>query len=191
MQPRTCARAVLAVACLALAAPAFAQQPYTPPLPRAQQPYSPPPPGSQQPYSPPPPGAQQPYTPQAPGAQRSYAPPGPPSTATIDQRLANLHGRLGLNASQEGAWRAFFDAMHTQAQQMQDAGSRMSQPAPTAPERFAQMAQVMQQSASSMGIVAQALGTLYAQLSPQQRSVIETEFQAQATGGGAGGPPLR
>jgi len=180
MQPRTYARAVLAAACLALAAPAFAQQPY-----------SPPPPGSQQPYSPPPPGAQQSYSPPPPGQQRGYAPPGPPSAATIDQRLASLHGRLGLNASQEGAWRAFFDAMHAQAQQMQAAGSRMAQPAATAPERFAEMARVMQQGSASMGVVAQALGSLYAQLTPQQRSVIETEFQAPAMGGGAGGQPLR
>jgi len=152
MQHRIFARAALAAASLVLAAPSFAQQPYTPP------------------------GA----------APRSYTPPGPPSPAMIDQRLAALHGRLGLNASQEAAWRAFFDAMHQQAQQMQSAGSRM--PAPTAPERFAEMSQVMQQSAASMGVVAQALGALYAQLSPQQRSVVEGEFQAPAAGSGT---PLR
>src|SRR5689334_9688284 len=89
--------------------------------------------------------AQQSYSPPPP-PNRSYAPPGPPSAATIDQNLANLHNRLMLAPDQEPAWRAFFDAMHQQAQQMQAASSRMAaQVSTTAPERFAQMAQVMQQ----------------------------------------------
>ena len=139
--------------------------------------------------------AQQAYTP--PPSDRSYAPPGPPSPAMIDQNLSNLHNRLMLNPEQEPAWRAFFDAMHQQAQQMQGATSRMAaQVSITAPERFAQMAQAMQQGAASMNRVAQALGSLYATLDANQRSIVENEFAARGTprpgpGMAGGGPPLR
>jgi len=140
--------------------------------------------------------AQQSYSP-PPGADRSYAPPGPPSPGVIDQNLSNLHNRLMLTPEQEPAWRAFFDAMHSQATQMQAVGSRMSaQVSTTAPERFAQMAQAMQQGASSMNGVAQALGALYASLNPDQRAIVEAEFPARggarpSPGMAGGGPPLR
>jgi protein CpxP len=142
--------------------------------------------------------AQQSYAP-PPGAQRSYAPPGPPSAATIEQNLSNLHNRLMLTTEQEPAWRAFFDAMRQQAEQMQAAGARMAaQVSTTAPERFAQMAQAMQQGAASMNGVAQALGALYATLTPEQRTIVENEFPARggprpgpAPGMAGGGPPLR
>jgi hypothetical protein len=140
--------------------------------------------------------AQQSYAPPPP-PNRSYAPAGPPSAATIDQNLSNLHNRLMLAPEQEPAWRAFFDAMHQQAQQMQAASARMAaQVSTTAPERFAQMAQVMQQGASSMNGVAQALGSLYATLNDNQRAMIESEFPARggprtAPDVARGGPPLR
>ena len=139
--------------------------------------------------------AQQSYAPPVP--ERSYAPPSPPSAATIDQNLTNLHNRLMLALDQEPAWRAFFETMHQQAQQMQAASSRMAaQTSSTAPERFAQMAQVMQQGASSMNAVAQALASLYARLNANQRAIVENEFPARGgarpgPGMASGGPPLR
>jgi hypothetical protein len=138
--------------------------------------------------------AQQSYGP-PPGAERNYAPPGPPSAAMIDQKLSSLHNRLMLTPQQETAWRGFFDAMHQQAEQMQAAGARMAaQVSTTAPERFAQMAQAMQHGAASMNGAAQALGALYATLTPGQQAIIENEFPAPGgarPGMAGGGPPLR
>ena len=192
--------ALLTAGLATLALSAAAQQPYTPPPPPGRS-YAPPPPDRS--YAPSPP-ADRSYTPPpadesdaSPGPGQGYGPPGPPTPAMIDQNLSNLHNRLMLAPNQEPAWRAFFDAMHQQAQQMQAASSRMAaQVSSTAPERFTQMAQVMQQGASSMNGVARALASLYATLNASQRATIESEFPAQGgarptPGMAGGGPPLR
>jgi hypothetical protein len=109
----------------------------------------------------------------------------------VEQSLASLHGRLALRPDQEAAWQGFASAVRRQTREMQSMQGTMLRPPPTAPERLAQMARFMQQRATGMSAVAQALGTLYATLDSNQRSIVDEEFAAPPPGAGGGGPPIR
>lgn len=100
--------------------------------------------------------------------------------------LTAMHGQLGITMDQEPAWQAFAAAVGAQATAMQAFRTQMMQPtAATAPQRAALAQQFLQQRAQSAGAVTAALDTLYAQLTPQQRSILDLGF---SMGFGPGGP---
>lgn len=112
---------------------------------------------------------------------------GRPDPAYVQGQLDALHQRLRLAPQQEDAWQAFAGAVMRQSEQFRDVGSRMPVPTAPAPERFAFMAQMAQDSATALRAIADSMQSLYAVLGPNQRATVDREFAP----GGPGGPPLR
>jgi len=103
--------------------------------------------------------------PRGPGAQ------GP----RVEQRLADLKGKLNITGGQESQWQAFQQRITESATQMR--GQFAKPPAAaTAPDRLAERAERMKQHAASMEGVAGALKDLYAVLTADQRSVIDQHY---------------
>ena len=94
-------------------------------------------------------------------------------TTVIDSRLGDLKALLKITAAQESAWQAFTAAAKQQATGMQAMRARMQQGAATAPERMGQRATAMEQRAQAMATMTNAFNTLYAVLTPEQRTIAD------------------
>lgn len=94
-------------------------------------------------------------------------------TTYVDARLADIKARLSTNTSQEGLWQDFAAQMKEQAQRRQGLRAQMWTGDANGPDRMALHAQVMQQRAAQMQVVATALDRLYAGLTAEQRTVAD------------------
>ena len=88
--------------------------------------------------------------------------------------LAVLHERLAITSAQEAAWQAFADAVVAQAADA-DAAAQAAAPA-NAVDALNLQASVLHKQADDASTVAQAFTTLYAQLTPAQRAVVDSYF---------------
>jgi periplasmic protein CpxP/Spy len=98
--------------------------------------------------------------------------------AKAEAHLAALRAQLAITGAQEPAWQAFAAAVAQHSQQKQAMHEQMSQSAMTGPERMALMPQLMREHAAGMETVSQALGGLYAVLTPEQRALADQQFAA-------------
>jgi hypothetical protein len=128
------------------------------------------------------------YAPNAPAyTPRATSPNAPPDpVAYAQQNLQSLRSRLNISPAQAPAWNAFVDAVINQSRDMKTMQAQMAQGPSAAPDRLARMADMMRRGADGMTSVSQALRTLYAQLDPHQRSIVDQEF---ARGPGGAPPP--
>lgn len=93
--------------------------------------------------------------------------------------LSNLHAALQVTPAQEPAWQAFANAVTAQAQAMQSLRSQMATISASGPQRATLLQQLMRQRLEAMTTMADALAALYAQLTPQQRAILDAEFGNQ------------
>lgn len=96
--------------------------------------------------------------------------------AFADTRLAEWKAALKITSDQEPAWDAFASKVKAQAESMQALRAKAGQPADTAPERMAQRAGFMTQRAAGMEAMAGAMNTLYAALTPEQKTTLDQGF---------------
>jgi len=96
----------------------------------------------------------------------------------VENRLLALKTELGITAEQESAWQAFVDHSNTQAESRQAwfAKLREAQSAGTAPELFAQRAEIAKQRQVALQSTTTALRNLYAVLRPEQKAVADRAF---------------
>ena len=110
---------------------------------------------------------------------------GPLGLATDMSALASawlngLHATLQITPAQEPAWQDFANAVLSQAQAMQSLRSQMaSAQSATAPQRAVLISQFMRQRVEAMAAMVTAASTLYAQLTPAQRAMLDAEFGNQ------------
>ena len=109
---------------------------------------------------------------------------GPFGSAADMQALAStwlngLHAGLQLTSAQEPAWQAFANTVAAQAQAMQSLRAQMATISATSPQRAALVPQFMRQRLDAMTAMVDALAALYAQLTPQQRAILDAEFANQ------------
>lgn len=114
-----------------------------------------------------------------PGFKRSSMQRGmPDSGARVEQRLTQLKAELKLNAQQEPLWQAFAEKSKAEAgkgiQAMRD-GMKGEQPL-SAPERMAQMQNIMKDRVAAMESVNESFKRLYAALTPEQKSAADKHF---------------
>ncbi len=93
----------------------------------------------------------------------------------VGQRLNDLKAMLGITDKQQNAWQGFVESLTKQAENRQAWFDKMhdAQTAKTAPEWFAQRDAAMKQHQADMTAVTAALGKLYAELTPEQRAVLD------------------
>lgn len=113
--------------------------------------------------------------------------------ARVEQRLSRLKGELKLTARQEPLWRAFAEKSVSEAGKgMQAMRERLQgERQLNAPERLAQMQNLMQQRVSAMASVNESFNRLYSALAPDQKAVADTHFSAAGRHkqrAGRGGP---
>lgn len=101
------------------------------------------------------------------------------------KHLADLKGKLKLEAGQESAWTAFEQSMQTPAKPMAHP-DRVAMEKMTTPERIDQMQAHKAQRDAQMQKHAEATKTFYAALNATQKKVFDTET-ARAMRGGMGG----
>lgn len=112
-------------------------------------------------------------------------------SARVEQRLTRLKTDLKLTSQQEPLWQAFADKSKAEAGKgMKTMRERMQNPTPMpAPERMAQMETLMKDRVEAMATVHGAFKALYAELTPEQKTVADRHFSRQGRGGpGRGGP---
>ncbi len=90
--------------------------------------------------------------------------------------LSALHTQLAITAAQEAAWQVFASAVAEQARGMLRFEQQVLQTPATVLQRATQFAQFMQQRADDAAAIAQALGGLYAVLSPGQQALFNGYF---------------
>lgn len=89
----------------------------------------------------------------------------------VAKRQAALHDKLKITAAQEPAWQAFIAAMTpTMPTPPATRGASM-----TAPERIDQHLAMAKQHLATMETRAAATKTFYAQLTPEQQKIFDTE----------------
>ncbi|MHB1176672.1 MAG: Spy/CpxP family protein refolding chaperone [Sulfuriferula sp.] len=97
--------------------------------------------------------------------------------ATANKHLSELKTKLGITKDQEPAWKTFSDQVNAQAKNMASMHDRMKgnmQNMPmTAPDRMAMMAGMMKDRAQTMATMAEAVKTLYAALTPEQKITFD------------------
>ncbi len=132
-----------------------------------------------------------------PGMQRSSMQRGgmmDPS-ARVEQRLTRFKSELKLTAQQEPLWQAFAEKSKAEAGKgFQAMRERMNDAKPaTAPERMAQMQDIMKQRVAAMESVNESFNRLYAALTPEQKSAADKHFSnaGRHQHGPAGGAPRR
>ena len=115
------------------------------------------------------------------GIHRGSGPFGSPTDmqALATAWLNGLHAELQITAAQEPAWQAFANAVTTQAQAMQSLRSQMATISASGPQRAALVQQFMRQRLDAMTAMVDAMAALYAQLTPQQRAILDAEFGNQ------------
>ncbi len=95
----------------------------------------------------------------------------------VESRLSDLKTQLKITATQEAAWQAYAGQAKQQAAGMQALRAQMNQGTATAPERMAQRTAAMQQRSSAMAAIDGAFNTLYAILTPEQKSIADQSFR--------------
>jgi protein CpxP len=100
--------------------------------------------------------------------------------ARLDAHLAAIKTELNIAANQEPAWQAFAAQARTQAELMQALHAQAPAAAQTAPERMSQRVEFMKQRTAHLEAMSVALNSLYAVLTPEQRTIADRVF-----GGGA------
>ena len=106
----------------------------------------------------------------------------------IDSHLGDLKAQLKLTTAQEAAWQTFTTAAKQQATGMQAMHTQMQQSTGTAPERMAQLTAAMQQRATGMATMTNALKDLYAALTPDQQTIADQHFGRMGHAGMHFGP---
>lgn len=95
--------------------------------------------------------------------------------AKVDQRLARQKEQLKITPNQEAAWQTYSDTMK---QAMQRKGFKRGDTAKeqfSAPERMNRQIERMKQRLASMEVMATAMQNLYAQLTPGQRVIADSQ----------------
>ena len=97
----------------------------------------------------------------------------------MEKRHAELHGKLKLAASQEGAWKTYTDATmaNMTPPKPQDRGDFDSI---SAPERMEKAIDMMKERQARMESQLAALKTFYATLTPEQQKVFDAETSPKA-----------
>ncbi len=111
--------------------------------------------------------------------------------ARAEQRLGQLKGELKLTVQQEPLWQAFADKSKAEAGKgMQAMRDRMKDDKPaSAPERMAQMQDIMKDRVAAMESVSESFNRLYAGLTPEQKAAADKHFSnAGRHGPGRGAP---
>lgn len=122
------------------------------------------------------------------GRMGMMAPRGEPG-AMAEQHLARLKTELKITAQQEAAWNTFAGRSIEQAKAMraQMEAQQKATPPATAPERMAQHLEQMKLRETGLAAMQVALRDLYAQLSPEQRAVLDKDAAHRGGPGGMGG----
>jgi len=109
--------------------------------------------------------------------------------AHIDRRLDQFKAELKLDPKQEPLWQAFAEKSKSEATRgMQAMHDRMKDGKPvSAPERMAQMQDLMRQRLAAMEGVNESFNRLYAALTPEQKAAADRHFGGMGRGPGAGG----
>ena len=95
--------------------------------------------------------------------------------AHFEKRQSELHGKLKLNANQEGAWNAYIDRIKPVApSQRPDRAEIEKLPAP---ERMERMYGFMQENQKRMADRIAATKEFYAVLTPEQKKIFDDEFR--------------
>jgi protein CpxP len=129
-----------------------------------------------------------------PVAAQPGPPHGMPSEADMKARMAehmaqmdkDMHTILRLRPDQEGAWRAFRDAMHPP-----DGPDRMvaaPKPGQTTPQRLEAMDKMAAEHQARHAKMQGALRAFYAALSSEQQAVFDALHRMHGPGGHGGGP---
>ena len=93
----------------------------------------------------------------------------------FEKRQSELHDKLKLNASQEGAWKAYVDRIRPAAPaQRPDRAEIEKLPAP---ERMERMYGFMQENQKRMADRIAATKEFYAVLTPEQKKIFDEEFK--------------
>jgi hypothetical protein len=108
--------------------------------------------------------------------------------AMVDARLNDMKAQLNIAAGQEAAWQTFATQAKAQAASMQAMRAQMQRDAGTAPERMAQRAAAMQQRGEAMATMSSAFNALYAELTPEQRTIADESFGMRGHRGMRFGP---
>jgi hypothetical protein len=119
-----------------------------------------------------------------PGSHMGYGPgygPGPgygygDATVVTQARLDALRVRLPITAAQDPAWQALATAMLRQANETDQARTRLFDSTGNAAERMTLRADLMMIEAEAFDMVAHAFGALYAVLTPEQRLIVERQW---------------
>ena len=95
------------------------------------------------------------------------------------QRMEQMHQRLGITAEQEPAWQAFTAQMDAQRERMQAHHEQMraqwdADDALTMPERIQRRSAFMTERLAAMQEMSAALETLYAELTPEQQAQLDS-----------------
>jgi hypothetical protein len=107
-------------------------------------------------------------------------------TAKIEERIADLHGKLQITAAQEPQWKRFADVMRENARKMdQTFESRIqSLPNMTASDNMRSYARISLQHARDVQNLVPAFDTLYAAMSDTQKHTADQVFRADSYRGG-------
>ena len=99
----------------------------------------------------------------------------PDPVIMANRHLARLKAALQPTDAQQPAWQAFADKVAVQARHMKAEREKMrsAPPGTTAPQRMAQVADMMHDHARDMAAVAAAAQSLYDQLTPAQRQTFD------------------
>jgi hypothetical protein len=109
------------------------------------------------------------------GMQGAHTPPTLEQVqAHFAERLAKLHTKLNLQASQEAAWTAFAAAITPSTLPVHPGGADLSLPAP---ERAQKMLDGLKQHEAIATAHVAALKTFYAALSPEQQKTFDANFK--------------
>ena len=91
----------------------------------------------------------------------------------VNKRLNDLHQKLQISASQEGAWNSFTNAMQPAANLQRPDPQALA--AMTTPERIDQMHAMRDRRNAEMDRRAEATKAFYAQLTPEQKKTFDAE----------------
>jgi hypothetical protein len=108
------------------------------------------------------------------------------------KRLAALKTKLNLTPAQQGAWDTFAAAEQPPARQPGEMRAQWEEfQKMTTPERLDRMQQRQTEHAANFAKRADATRAFYAQLSPEQQKIFDTESLPRRGPGGPGGPEGR
>ncbi len=111
--------------------------------------------------------------PPASGMSRAH----PDPVAMVDKRLGRFKQELKITGDQEPAWTAYAEKTRSNVKDMRDQmQAAMKDPAQTAPERFDRHIELMKKRLVSFQNMDDALKSLYAALTPEQKSIADRHF---------------